>query len=61
MAISRLVCTVEFRLPWWFWLYVSGMRFFCMVMGTEPDFDKVMRTLLWGSRWRMNGGCWRRF
>jgi hypothetical protein len=61
MALARLVMHVEWRLPWWSALYVSGMQFFCMAMGTEPDFDKVLRTLLWGTRWRVNGGRWRRF
>jgi hypothetical protein len=61
MASARLVMHVECRLPWWIDLYLYGMLFFCMFMGTEPDCDKVMRTVLWGARWRLNGGRWRRF
>lgn len=61
MASMRLVMYVECRLPWWLEPYLYTLAFFCELMDRDPDPEKLLRVLLWGSRWRINGGYWRRF
>lgn len=52
---------IETRAPWWLGYYVEAIGLFCKTFGTVPDVEKAVRFALKHSRWRLNGGQWRRF
>jgi hypothetical protein len=44
MACSSI--TLEVRLAWWFWPYFETLIALCLVLGTEPDPDKLERMIV---------------
>jgi hypothetical protein len=53
---------VEVRRAWWLDFYLHGVLFVAVVMDCEPDMEKVMNTVLRGTRWRFKGARrWQRF
>lgn len=37
--------TVRIHVAWWVWPYVHTLCFFCNLMGTVPDTDKLEKVL----------------
>lgn len=54
MAARGLTLNLTARTAWWVPLYLRGMAFFCALMGTEPNWDKVEKVVLKGVRLKIN-------
>ena len=39
MAICKL--SVELKAKWWLPVYIKTLTLFCLMMGREPDYEKV--------------------
>lgn len=52
---------VRTRVTWWLMPWLAAYVSFCFLMGRTPDADKVTGWVIRASRWRINGGKWRRF
>lgn len=46
---------VEVRRAWWLDMYLWGVITVALLMGGEPDMEKVMRVIVRGLRWRFVG------
>lgn len=43
--MAEQLVTFEVRFSWWLWPYLNTLLFVCMVMGTEPDIEKLERII----------------
>lgn len=44
MAICKL--SVELKAKWWLPVYIKTLTLFCLMMGREPDYQKVRNFLV---------------
>lgn len=52
MASRGLTLTV--RTAWWLPLYIHSIKWFYVLTGREPDWDKVQRVVLKGMKLKVN-------
>jgi hypothetical protein len=46
------------RFAWWFVPYLKALALMCLLMGTEPDYEKVARMAQRALRVRVNNMRW---
>lgn len=54
-SASVLTLQVEYRVAWWFELYLYGLVTAAWLMNAQPDEEKVFRTILRAIKWRFVG------
>jgi hypothetical protein len=40
--------SIKVCVAWWVPVYINTMKFFCVLMQCEPDYDKVQKTVMRG-------------
>lgn len=43
--MAKLTVDVKAHVAWWVPVYLNTLKFFCILMQCEPNYDKVQKTV----------------
>lgn len=46
--MTKLTVDVKVNIAWWVPVYINMVKFFCVMMQCEPDYDKVKKIVMRG-------------